>query len=145
MRNIIVINDFGFINGGAAKVAISNALELADRGIQVIFFTALGPIDPRLNQHQNINVINTNQRDILNEGCRYKAILQGLYNIKSARYMKNVLSGLDQNETIIHIHGFTKALSISPIIVALLKKYSVVFTVHDYFIVCPNGAFFLYN
>lgn len=38
IKNVVVINDFAYINGGAGKVAIMSALALADQGINDFLF-----------------------------------------------------------------------------------------------------------
>ena len=35
---IVILNDFGHINGGAAKVAIQSAIALSNKGYKVIYF-----------------------------------------------------------------------------------------------------------
>jgi hypothetical protein len=45
---VIILNDFGAVNGGAAQVAITEALGLADQGHEIVFFYGTGPVDARL-------------------------------------------------------------------------------------------------
>ena len=47
---IVIIDDFGHVNGGHAKVAISSAGGLVRRGYKVIYFCAVEPIDQELRQ-----------------------------------------------------------------------------------------------
>jgi glycosyltransferase involved in cell wall biosynthesis len=58
--------------------------------------------------------------------------------------MEDVLSNLDPHQTVVHVHGWTKALSSSVIRAALSRKFKVICTLHDYFSACPNGSFFNY-
>ena len=74
-----------------------------------------------------------------------KGMINGIYNRKAKKDLKKLLLTLDRNNTIIHIHGWTKALSSSVIDIAYKMKFKVVFTLHDYFSVCPNGGFFNYT
>src|SRR6185437_4397197 len=39
---VVVLNDFCYVQGGASKVAIDEAVALARAGIEVIFFGAVG-------------------------------------------------------------------------------------------------------
>lgn len=41
VSNIIIVNDFAFINGGAGSVAIRTACELSRRGKRVFFLLVL--------------------------------------------------------------------------------------------------------
>ena len=47
---ILVFNDYAYVEGGAGKVAIESAKKLAERGHEVIFFSAVGPISKELSE-----------------------------------------------------------------------------------------------
>ena len=51
---------------------------------------------------------------------------------------------LDPRHTVVHLHGWTKALSASPIAAAEKLGFKTVCTLHDFFTACPNGGFFDY-
>ena len=138
---VIVANDFAHVNGGAAQVALSSAVGLAERGYPVTFFSAVAPIADEL-RHPGINVVLTDQFDIKSDPSRFRAVTQGIWNPRSARKMEQVLVGADADRTILHVHGWTKALTSSIIRVALHRGVAVVITLHDYFYACPNGGFF---
>lgn len=40
---IIIVNDFGYVEGGASAVAVKTALVLASAGRKVVFFLRPGP------------------------------------------------------------------------------------------------------
>ena len=144
--NVVILNDYGFINGGAAQVAVTTALEMArDENFHIYLFCAVPPIDPRLQGHPQVTVICTNQGDILFSPDRIKASMQGLWNLTSAKAMKELLTSLRPEGTIIHVHGWTKALSHSPISIAMQAGFPILLTVHDYFLACPNGGFYNYQ
>ncbi len=86
-----------------------------------------------------------NQHAIGTDPIRVRALTQGLWNFWAARSMANLLQGLDSRTTVIHVHGWTKALSASVIRTALTMKFKVICTLHDYFSACPNGSFFNYG
>ena len=46
--NIVVVNDYATINGGATKVAIDSAIGLAEQGVHVVYFAATGSIEQAL-------------------------------------------------------------------------------------------------
>jgi glycosyltransferase involved in cell wall biosynthesis len=56
-----------------------------------------------------------------------------------------MLASLDRRRTIVHLHGYTKALSTSPVMAARWGGFATVCTLHDFFAACPNGAFFNYR
>jgi glycosyltransferase involved in cell wall biosynthesis len=45
---------------------------------------------------------------------------------------------------VVHLHGYTKALTTAPVRAATDRGFKVVCTLHDFFAACPNGAFFDY-
>ena len=144
-QNIIIINDFGHVNGGASQVAISTALTMANRSHQVFFFCAVAPVDFALTDHPFIRVHCTNQRDILNNLSRVSSSIQGLWNSSSRKIFKNLLQSLPKDSTIIHVHGWTKALSHSVLHEAITSNIPIVVTAHDYYLACPNGGFYNYQ
>lgn len=143
LKNIIIVYDYAFINGGAAQVAIQSAISLAKVGFKVHYFSAVGPICDEL-LTSDVDVFCSNIQDINNEK-KIKAIKDGIWNNKVKNDFANYISSFDLCDTIIHVHGWTKALSVSAISVALKRKYRVLITLHDYFSVCPNGGFYNYQ
>ncbi len=144
VKNIVIVNDFGFVNGGTSQVAIDTALSLGNKNYQVFYFCSVLPIDKRLKKNQNVHVICTKQPDILSNSSRISAFFLGLWNWKSAKLFSQLLSSLSPRETVIHFHGWTKALSHSVIHQATQMRYPSIMTMHDYFIACPNGGFYNY-
>lgn len=144
LETILLVNDFGHINGGAAQVAVTSALGLAERGYQVYYFCAVPPIDPQLRAQPNVRVVATHQDDILHNPNRMEAFAQGLWNRKSAAALSALLETLPAARTVVHVHGWTKALSASIFPAVQRAGHPTVVTLHDYFIACPNGGFFNY-
>src|SRR5262249_25497922 len=56
-----------------------------------------------------------------------------------------LLASLDPRHTVVHLHGYTKALTTTPVVAANSAGFAVVCTLHDFFAACPNGAFFDYR
>lgn len=144
LKNIVIINDYSYVDGGASEVAIMSAVKLSQMGLNVILFSAVLPVDVRLT-NSNVKVININQYDILNNPNRLSAFIQGIWNKKSEIEFGKLLKTLSIENTVIHVHTWTKALSSSVINVAIKRKFKVILTLHEYFTVCPNGGFFNYN
>lgn len=144
LKAIVVINDFAHINGGAGKVALMSAIRLAEQGYQVILFAAVEPIMPEL-VAAGVRVVVTGQYEILKDPNRLRAAAQGIWNRKAQKIMAIVLASLDPASAIVHVHSWTKALSVSVIRMAIQRGFRVVCTLHDYFSACPNGGFFDYQ
>ena len=140
---IVVVNDFNYVQGGASKVAIETAKALKEnKNIRVIFFSAVNKPEENID---GVEYVSTKQNEALKEKNKLKGIVNGLYNYKAKKEFKKLLLTLDRKNTIIHIHGWTKALSSSVFDIAFKMKFKVVLTLHDYFTACPNGGYFNYN
>ncbi|WP_377807374.1 glycosyltransferase family 4 protein [Azospirillum sp. A29] len=143
MSTVVILCDHAHPSGGLAKVAIASAVGLAGRGHRVQFFTAVPPIDPAL-LTAGITVHCLEQADLKGNADRVQAALRGLWNREAARALESLLAGCPANDTVIHIHGWAKALSPSVFPVCRKSGLPVLLTLHDYFPLCPNGAFFVF-
>jgi peptidoglycan/LPS O-acetylase OafA/YrhL len=141
---VVVLNDFCHVQGGASKVAIDEAIGLANQGIQVIFVGAVGPICDEL-ARAPLQVECLGQAQLLDVGKSPGVVLQGLWNTKASARVRGILAGLHPARTVVHLHGYTKALTTSPVRAAQNLGFKVVCTLHDFFAACPNGAFFDYG
>lgn len=145
---IIIIHDNATITGGAQKVAITEAAALFDKGYDVTYFSAVGPVDPILKE-RNVDVICLGQKELKDELggklAKIQGMLRGLYNKKAYHELDNLLKKYDQKDTIIHIHGWSLALS--PSIFKAINKngFKVAITCHDYEINCPVRTYFNYR
>ncbi len=144
LKNVIIVNDFAHVNGGVGQVAFSSAKELSHRGYNVVLFTAVSPIDESL-EIDGVKVVCLAQKDILTEKNRLRAIVQGCWNKKAYDAFKDLLRVYCPSDTIIHLHGWMKALSPSVLAVTAKTNFKVVLTLHDYFTFCPNGGLFNYQ
>lgn len=141
-KTVVIVNDFNYTQGGASKVAIDTARILKNEGIRIIFFSAVNKENEKIDK---VEYISTNQNEALKEKNKIKGIMNGIYNFKAKKEFKKLLNTLDKDTTIIHVHGWTKALSSSVFDIAFKMKFKVVLTLHDYFTACPNGGYFNYR
>lgn len=144
LKTVVQINDFGHVNGGASQVAIQTALSLARRGLRVIYFCAVPPLDASLAAEPRLEVVLTGQPEILRDPNRLRAAALGIWNPRSQAALQKITAGLDPRETVIHLHGWTKALSASVLPPLLARGFVPLLTLHDYFTACPNGGFYNY-
>jgi glycosyltransferase involved in cell wall biosynthesis len=144
LLDIVLVNDFAHIRGGGDKVAIASAVGLADAGHRVTFFAAVGPIAPELAAHVGIKVVCLGLHDILQDPSRIRAALNGAWNTRAAKSFCQTLIAHDPNATVVHVHSFTKSLSASVPFKSTELGYRTVISLHDYFLMCPNGAYFEY-
>jgi len=139
-QTVVIISDHAYINGGQAKVALDSALGLKARGFDVRVFACVGPADGRL-AGAGIPVTLLNGHDILGDPNRGRAILNGVWNRSAGQALADMLSGFDKATTLVHTHGWAKALSgaIAPAI--RNSGLAHVYTMHEYALACPNSAF----
>lgn len=145
IKNVIIINDFDYVQGGASKVAIqtANLIKSKYKDISVYFFS--GDHSEESTLDENIIKICTNQGEFFKSKNRIRGALNGIYNVSAKKKLKELLSSLNRKETIIHIHGWTKCLSSSVFDIIFKMNFKVVLTMHDYFLACPNGGYFNYS
>ena len=143
-KTVVIINDFAYINGGAGKVAFTSAKALSSMGIRTILFSAVAPVDKSLIE-AGVEVICLGQHDILSSPSRLKAMVQGVWNKTAYNKFSELLDTLDESSTIIHFHGWSKALSASMWGALSKKNFEVVVTLHEYFLFCPNLGLYNYR
>ena len=143
-RRIVVVNDHAFINGGQAKIAVESARILKKQGLDVTFVAGVGPADPRL-AREGIECVVSGEHDILSDPDRLRAARQGLWNGAAARLLAEAIDASDPAATVVHVHGWSKALSPSIGPVVTEGPAAHVYTLHEYFLACPNGGFYDYQ
>lgn len=141
-HNVIIVNDFDYINGGAAKVAIDWARILKNEGHHICFFSA---VHKDCDKIEGVRYVSTDQQEFLRDSSKIKGAIRGFYNKKAYLMLKELLSEYKPEDTIVYIHGWIKALSCSIWNAANELGFDVQVTGHDYFIACPNGGFYDYR
>ncbi len=139
---IVIVADHAYITGGQSKVAIESALGLAARGAEVVFFASVGPVDPRL-AAAGIDTVCLNQGD-LDTASKPAFLAQMLWNTEAARRLGGLLATCDPAASVVHVHAFAKALSPSIARPLLASRVPRVYTLHEFFLACPNGGFYDY-
>lgn len=142
--NIIVVNDYGSVTGGAAQVAIVSLNALAAEGYNVTFISSVSPVD-RIIDTSKVRLVNFGHSDLLSNSSRTNAAFRGIWDFECSSKLKVILNDYNVKDTIIHFHTWTKSLSPSVFRAALDKNFKIVVTLHDYFAVCPNGGLYNYK
>ncbi|MBM3710696.1 MAG: glycosyltransferase, partial [Actinobacteria bacterium] len=106
---ILILNDYAFVEGGAGKVAIESAIGLTEKGNEVIFFSAVGPVCDALEKSKIKKIICLEQKDILSSENKVSAALSGIKNKNALRNLRKLFS--EWRPDIVHAHGISKALS----------------------------------
>ncbi len=144
LRRAVIVYDYGSINGGAAQVAIASALALQRAGVEVDYFCAVGPTATAFHG-SGVRVHCLGQHDVLADPDRLGAATRGLWNREASRALRSLLETCDPRSTVVHVHGWTKALSASVFDAIATLHIPAVTTLHEFFAACPNGGFFDYQ
>lgn len=141
---LIILSDFACLNGGAAVVALNSAREMAAAGVPVTVFSAVGPVDKTLLGVPNLRVVCLEQEEIVKDPRRVRAFLRGVNNRPAVHTLQSLLTGKDPARTVVHAHQWSKALSPAVLAAVMDAGFPLAVTMHDFFITCPNGGFFVY-
>jgi len=133
---ILILNDYAYVEGGAGKVAVKSSIKLAERGHEVVFFSAVGPVSKELAAVPFKKIICLNQKDILNNPNKINALVSGIYNWRATRRLKLLLK--EWLPDIAHIHGVSKALSWATLGTIYSYGIPVIYTLLDYGLLCHN-------
>lgn len=138
---VLILNDHLYADGGADVVALNSADSLSALGVDVTLFVgdALRADDSRRRDHK---LVCTGQSDLAHDPNRVRAAMQGLWNHRAARMLRQELGSLDPRQTVVHLHSWTKSLSSSVVSVVKDLEFPLVLTLHDYFPICPTGGLF---
>jgi glycosyltransferase involved in cell wall biosynthesis len=142
MKNVVIINDDCVESGGASGIALSSIRLLRQRKINVTLLTGDHGNNPEL-RDLGVNVVAYGGTHILN-GPTADAALRGLYDGGARAFIEKWIARNDSADTVYHLHNWHKVLS--PSIFAALRPVAsrLVMSLHDYFLVCPNGAYFIF-
>ncbi len=141
---IVICFDHAAITGGQAKVAFDSAVGLKRQGHRPIVFAAAGPVSPQLEEN-GIETVCLDQKDLIGNPSKVAAAVQGVWNVPAAKALGKLLASLPRERTIVHVHGWAKALSPSIAGPIVRSGLPAVYTIHEYFQFCPNGGFYNYQ
>ena len=142
--DIVILNDHASLTGGSAAVALASAKGLAARSHHVTLLTCVGPVAPELRSAPNLEVICLEQQEIAKETNRMRAFTMGLRNPRAVAAVRSLLRDKPRGRTIVHVHSWTKAFSPFALSAVCEMGFPLVVTLHDFFITCPSGGFFVH-
>ncbi len=140
---VVICVDHAATTGGQAKVAADSAIGLKRQGHRPILFAAAGPIAPEL-EAAGVEVICLGQEDLHGHASRLAAAAQGVWNFEAAAALGKLLSSLPRATTVVHVHGWAKALSAAIALPIRASGLPAVYTFHEYSLFCPSGGFYNY-
>jgi glycosyltransferase involved in cell wall biosynthesis len=143
LRRVVVLNDDSMPKGGASGLALLSAKLLRRRGLRVTFIAGDSGNNPSLSE-DNIPVIAMGERRLLEAGPR-STMLRGLYNHRTLSLVGHWIQRNDTPDTVYHLHSWSQIFSPSIFKALESVRERTFITAHDFFLVCPNGAYALYN
>ena len=144
LRNVVVACDYAYVEGGAAGMAILTAVLLSRQaGYKVYFLGGCGEAAQEL-MDSGVECVLFGLPDLLQNSSKADAFIHGIYNRNVYRKTAEFLRTLDPEETILHVHTWTKVLTSAVFRAAKDCGIPVFLTIHDYFLACPNGGCYNY-
>ena len=139
-ERVVIISDFSQANGGASKLAVLLAERLAATGQPVTLFAG----DHGGKDAQDFDTVNLGA-DALLAANPLRSAMNGIWNNQARRCLAEWIVTHDTPGTLYHVHGFMQTLSPSVFAALHSVRHRTVIHAHDYFLACPNGAFFDYQ
>lgn len=139
--NVVILNDYAHVNGGAARVAVLSAIGLAKAGYKVTFIASVGPVSADLQKTKGLS-ITCLQRPPYNASPFRRSAMAGLWDLAAARSIGRILDALKPRDTVLHVHSNRDALSSSVLWEAIRRDIPLVYTCHEYGLACPYASFF---
>jgi glycosyltransferase involved in cell wall biosynthesis len=136
---VVVINDDCTRSGGAAAIALSSVVQLRAKGLPVTMITGDNGANAELT-NAGVDVVALNGRHIYHE--ERPAVLKGLFDRAAARRIGEWILKNDTPRTVYHLHNWHKFLSPAAFLPLRRVASRLFITAHDYFLSCPNGAFY---
>ncbi|MDE1995088.1 MAG: glycosyltransferase family 4 protein [Rhizobiaceae bacterium] len=134
---LILVNDVSVVRGGATKVALQciEAGKQAGLNCAVLVGDDGEGLKP---QFSDIRTVALGERP-LRDGPSFNDVFEKNYNKRAYEALDGLLKETEE-DTVVHVHGWSQILSPS-IFYALAKhKAKVIITAHDFFLSCPNGG-----
>ncbi len=104
----------------------------------------VGPVDSSIDL-RSITCHDLGRHELLRDRSFLSSFFWGIWDFKAANRFGSLLKNFNTEDTIVHFHTWNKSLSSSVIRAAWRAKFKSVFTLHDYFVACPNGGFYNYK
>jgi glycosyltransferase involved in cell wall biosynthesis len=139
---LVVIDDFSSAGGGQTQLAILSAKQAQCRGIPVTYISGDTGLNAEL-ADLGIDIISAGNAPLVKRDKLHAAV-DGIFDLRIKNLIANWIVRNDSPSTIYHLHGWAQTLS--PAVFAALRsvRERVILHAHDYFLLCPNGAFYDY-
>ena len=140
---IVIVNDDSVARGGATEMALASIRGLRRRGVPVTLIAGDGGHNPEL-ETLGVTTVGLGEHKLL-DAPRGVVIGRGLYNPRAVKLIRDWIARHDDPQTVYHLHTWTQILSPSVFRALAPVWRRLVVTAHDFFLVCPNGAYVLFD
>jgi glycosyltransferase involved in cell wall biosynthesis/polysaccharide pyruvyl transferase WcaK-like protein len=138
-ERLVIVNDFSVARGGATALALLEAELLERRGMPVTFIAGDAGSNPDLGRSE-VSVVAIGHHRLLEAGAP-PAVLRGIYNQRALATLADWIARNDTPGTVYHLHVWSQVLSPSVFTALASVRARTLITAHDFFLVCPNGAY----
>ncbi|PZU90431.1 MAG: polysaccharide biosynthesis protein [Shinella sp.] len=135
---LVVVNDVSVVLGGATKVAMQCIEAAIAAGMDCSVLVGDDGDGVRAN-FPEVKVTSLGERP-LRDGVRLRDVIDRNYNRRAYEALNDMLAERDE-ETVVHVHGWSQILSPSIFHALTRHRARVIVTAHDFFLSCPNGGY----
>ncbi len=139
---VVVINDLSIAKGGGTGLALLSVKLLRQSGIAVTYICGDDGVNAELAE-LGIETVALGGEHILT-GSRGRALVTGLHNGAARTMIERWIDDHDTAGTVYHVHGWSKIMSPAIFLALARVEDRTVLHAHDFFLACPNGAFYRY-
>ena len=139
--NIIMVCESATVTGGAEKVAIQEAIELAKRGLRVGYIAA-GTESDQAMADAGVEILLLDTTSFFEEPQKGAKLQKLFWNASIEPEVFRFLSGFEPEKTILHLHTFR--LKLSGVVAHIAQKlgFSTFVHCHDYSPICPTSLLY---
>ena len=143
VKHVVVINDLSAERDGPSTIALATVRALRAKGVGVSYVCGDQGDNAAL-KALGVSVHALGGTEIRQSNPALAAV-KGLFNADASRLLSRLIRDIDTDQTIYHVHNWSKILSPSIFLSLRSVMPRVIITTHDYFLACPNGGFFNYK
>ncbi len=140
---LVIVNDDSVARGGATEMALASIRGLRERGVPITLIAGDGGHNPEL-EALGVATIGLGEHKLLSTP-RGAVVRRGLYNPRTVTLIGDWIARNDRPDTVYHLHTWTQILSPSVFRALAPVSRRLIVTAHDFFLVCPNGAYVLFK
>lgn len=145
-NTVVVLSDYGCVNGGGAQVTLASVRGLLAVGLRVVLIYGVGPLDCQIDSnHPNLELHDLKLYDLRGDPSKIRSAALGVWKPRASRAIGEILKTLDPVTTVVHLHSWVQSLTASIVPEITRRGFPLVCTLHDYFAVCPNGGLYDYQ